>query len=118
MDRYCNCHLYLDVYVIFTSEFAPILLLLFQMYQKCGLVERAIKILEDHVNSHVECDNSVINLLIALYIENGSHMEALKLIERACSICGLGKKNLLYLKVKEAVCHAQLGNMQHAEVCS
>ncbi|CAL9099031.1 unnamed protein product [Musa textilis] len=87
-----------------------------KMYQKCGLVERAIKILEDHVNSHVECDNSVINLLIALYIENGSHMEALKLIERACSICGLGKKNLLYLKVKEAVCHAQLGNMQHAEV--
>ncbi|URE48401.1 general transcription factor 3C polypeptide [Musa troglodytarum] len=86
-----------------------------KMYQKCGLVERAIKILEDHVNSHVECDNSVINLLIALYIENGSHMEALKLIERACSICGLGKKNLLYLKVKEAVCHAQLGNMQHAE---
>lgn len=88
-----------------------------KMYRKCGQVQRAISILEDHVNAHdSEADLGAVDLLISLYTEYNLHNQALKLIEHAHSTYGLEKQLQLHLKTKAAICHAHLGNMEHAEV--
>lgn len=88
------------------------------MYRKCGMTDQAIRVLEDCVKDHHSiCNKNVVNLLIECYMQNGSHKEALKLIEHAYSMCDIESENTLYLKMKEVVCHAQLGNMQQTEVC-
>ncbi|KAG6530428.1 hypothetical protein ZIOFF_012660 [Zingiber officinale] len=85
-------------------------------YRMCGMIDQAIRVLEDYVKDHQSiCNKNVVNLLIEYYMQNGSHKEALKLIERAYSMCDMESENTLYLKVKEVVCHARLGNMQQTE---
>ncbi|XP_008786393.1 general transcription factor 3C polypeptide 3 isoform X2 [Phoenix dactylifera] len=88
-----------------------------KMYRKCGQVQRAISILEDCVNGHAsETDLGAVNLLISLYMENNSHNKALRQIEHAHTAYCLEKGLPLHLKTKEVICHAHLGNMEHAEV--
>ncbi|EHA8590046.1 putative general transcription factor 3C polypeptide 3 [Cocos nucifera] len=88
-----------------------------KMYRKCGQVQRAISILEDYVNGHAsEADLGAVDLLISLYMENNSHNEALRQIEHAHTAYCLKKGLPLHIKTKAVICHAHLGNMEHAEV--
>ena len=88
-----------------------------QMFQKCGLLDRAINILEDFVNDQCsQADQTVIDLLITLQMEKNEHIRALRHIDHACLCYGPGNKSPLYLEAKAVICHAHPGNLEHAEV--
>ena len=65
-----------------------------------------------------QADQTVIDLLITLQMENNEHIKALRHIDHTCLSYGSGNKLPLYLKAKAVICHAHLGNLEHAEVCS
>ncbi|XP_072950353.1 uncharacterized protein [Typha angustifolia] len=88
-----------------------------KMHRKCGQIDKAINVMEDYTSFHnSKADLSVVDLLISLYMDNNAHNEALRQIENVLSAFGSEKKLPLYLKVKAVICHAHLGNMEHAEV--
>lgn len=89
----------------------------FQLYQKCGQIDRAISILEDHIKEHpTEADLSIIDLLATIQMGNREHSRALQLIERARLTYCSGKEFPLHLTVKAVICEAHLGNLEKAEV--
>lgn len=100
-------------------KFLPLYSFYVQMYQKCGLLDRAVSILEDFVKDHgYQVDQAVINLLITLQMESNEYMKALHHIDCICLTYGTGNEAPIYLKAKAVICHAHLGNLEHAEVCS
>ncbi|KAG0475130.1 hypothetical protein HPP92_014816 [Vanilla planifolia] len=85
-----------------------------KMYQKCGLLDKAIGILENSFNDRsVEADQSY---LIALHMENCSYENAIQLIEKAWLAFNSPNEIPFYLKACKAICYAHLGNMGVAEV--
>jgi DNA-binding SARP family transcriptional activator len=95
------------------------LCLSFQMYRDCGHIEKAINLLEEYVNTRRTNMNwSLLDLLISLYLRNNAISEALKQIEEAHQILGSKHKLPVQLQAKAVICHAYLGDMKHAEVCS
>ena len=89
------------------------------MYRECGQIDKAIDLLEDYVNIQTtNSDWSVLDLLISLYLRNNAISEALKQIEKARLQLRSQQKLPVQLQAKEVICHAYLGDMKHAEVCS
>jgi len=89
------------------------------MYRECGQIDKAIDLLEDYVNTQTtNSDWSVLDLLISLYLRNNAISEALKQIEKARLQLRSQQKLPVQLQAKEVICHAYLGDMKHAEVCS
>ena len=89
------------------------------MYRECGQIDKAINLLEDYVNTQTtNSDWSVLDLLISLYLRNNAISEALKQIEKARLQLRSQQKLPVQLQAKEVICHAYLGDMKHAEVCS
>lgn len=109
--------------LIFSYKFFVLLILIFvllsiQLYQKCGQLEHSIRLLEDYIKTHPsEADLSVIDLLAAIFMESNAHDKALQVIEHANLAYYSGKELPLNLTIKEGICHAQLKNMEKAEVC-
>ena len=92
-------------------------MLFIQLYQKGGQLEHSIRILEDYVKGHPsEADTSVIDLLASIFMESNSYDKALQLIEHAKLVYYSGKELPLNLTIKEGICHANLKNMEKAEV--
>ena len=89
------------------------------MYRECGQIDKAIDLLEDYVSTQTtNSDWSVLDLLISLYLRNNAISEALKQIEKARLQLRSQQKLPVQLQAKEVICHAYLGDMKHAEVCS
>jgi general transcription factor 3C polypeptide 3 (transcription factor C subunit 4) len=89
------------------------------MYRECGQIDKAINLLEDYVGTQTtNVDWSVLDLLISLYLKNKALSEALKQIEKARRHLRSQQKLPIQLLAKEVICHAYLGDMKHAEVCS
>ena len=89
------------------------------MCRECGQIDKAIDLLEDYVNTQTtNSDWSVLDLLISLYLRNNAISEALKQIEKARLQLRSQQKLPVQLQAKEVICHAYLGDMKHAEVCS
>jgi general transcription factor 3C polypeptide 3 (transcription factor C subunit 4) len=89
------------------------------MYRECGQIDKAINLLEDYVNTQTtNTDWSVLDLLISLYLRNNAPSEALKQIKKARLQLRSQHKLPVQLQAKEVICHAYLGDMKHAEVCS
>ncbi|XP_020103106.1 general transcription factor 3C polypeptide 3-like isoform X3 [Ananas comosus] len=87
-----------------------------KMYRKCGLPDRAISLLEDHVNlPNSKVDLNVVDLLVSLYMDKNAHNEALRHIENARLALGF-EKLPASLNTKAIICHAHLGEMEPAEV--
>ncbi|KAK8509191.1 hypothetical protein V6N13_062246 [Hibiscus sabdariffa] len=91
-----------------------------KLYQKCGRVERSFAILEEYLAGHRdEADLSVIDLLVAMFMQNNAYEKALQKIEQAQVTYYSGKELPLELKTKAGICHIHLGDMEKAEVfCS
>lgn len=88
-----------------------------KLYQKCGQLEHSIRLLEDYIKTHPsEADLSVIDLLAAIFMESNAHDKALQVIEHANLAYYSGKELPLNLTIKEGICHAQLKNMEKAEI--
>ncbi|XP_059449020.1 uncharacterized protein LOC132180277 isoform X2 [Corylus avellana] len=88
-----------------------------KLYQECGQLEHSIHLLEDYVKTHPsEADLSVIDLLAAIFMKSNAHDKALQLIEHANLAYCSGKELPLNLTIKEGICHAQLKNMEKAEI--
>lgn len=91
---------------------------MFQLYLKCGQIERSIGILEDYLKGHPsETDFGVIDLLAAIFMEMNAHDKALQHIEHVHLVSYSGKEPPLPLQIKEGICHVHLGNIAKAEVC-
>jgi len=89
------------------------------MYRESGQIDKAINLLEDYVNTQTtNSDWTVLDLLISLYLRNNAINEALKQIEKARLQLRSQQKLPVQLQAKEVICHAYLGDMKHAEVCS
>ena len=90
-----------------------------QLYQKCGQIERSVAILEDYLEGHPDkADLSVIDLLVAMLMQNNAYERALQQIEQAQVIYYLGKELSVNLKTQAGICHIHLGDTKKAEVCT
>ncbi|XP_015698100.1 general transcription factor 3C polypeptide 3 isoform X2 [Oryza brachyantha] len=88
-----------------------------QMYRDCGQIDKAISLLEDYVNGQTtNIDSSLLDLLISLHLRNDAHSEAMRQIEKAHLVFGSQDKLPVQLQAKAVICHAYLGDMEHAEV--
>lgn len=89
-----------------------------QLYIKCGKTERSVGILEDYLKDHPsEVDLSMVDQLADILMSSNAHDKALQHIELAHTVYCSGKEVPLNLKIKAGLCHLQLGNKEHAEVC-
>lgn len=89
----------------------------FQLYKKCGQVERSVSILEDYIKDHpTKADLSIVDMLAAVCMENNVHDRALQHIEHAQLLYCSGKDLPLHLTIKAGICHIHLGNIEKAEV--
>lgn len=92
--------------------------ILLQLFLKCGQTARSIGILEEYLKVHPsDADLSVIDLLVAILMENNAYEKTLQHIEHAQIVRFSGKELPLKLKVKAGICYLRLGNMEKAEVC-
>lgn len=83
------------------------------MYQKCGLQERGINILEDCLKqTPKDADVGVVDLLASFLMSENEHEKALQCIQSAV------KKLPVGLLIKAGICHVHLGNLEKAEVFS
>ncbi|KAL5843128.1 hypothetical protein ACOSQ4_009086 [Xanthoceras sorbifolium] len=88
-----------------------------KLYLKCGQVERSTGILEEYLKEHPsEADLSVLDLLLAILMQNDAHEKALHLIGHAHMVYFSGKELPLKLKIKAGICYLRLGNMEKAEI--
>ncbi|KAF7824751.1 general transcription factor 3C polypeptide 3 [Senna tora] len=88
-----------------------------KFYQKCGQVECSIHILEDYLkDQRAVANNSVVDLLAAIYMGTKAHDRALQHIERAQAVHHSGEELPLNLKIKAGICQIHLGNMEMAQV--
>ncbi|PKA57187.1 putative UDP-N-acetylglucosamine--peptide N-acetylglucosaminyltransferase SEC [Apostasia shenzhenica] len=86
-----------------------------KMYQKCGLLEKAIGILEGYVDGFTQDDPSLMHILICLHMENGLYNRAIQLIDKAL-VSNSNKQLSIFLEAKKAICHVHLGNMEITKV--
>ncbi|XVE89357.1 hypothetical protein DITRI_Ditri19aG0195700 [Diplodiscus trichospermus] len=88
-----------------------------KLYQKCGQTERSVAILEDYLESHPDdADLSVIDLLVAMLMQNNGYERVLQKIERTQVSYYSGKELPVYLKTQAGICHIHLGDTEKAEV--
>ncbi|XP_022716452.1 general transcription factor 3C polypeptide 3 isoform X2 [Durio zibethinus] len=87
-----------------------------KLYQKCGQIERSVAILGDYLEGHPEeADLSVIDLLVAMLMQNNAYERALQQIEQAQVTYYLGKELPVNLKTKAGICHIHLGDAEKAK---
>lgn len=90
----------------------------FQYFLKSGEGERAASILEDHIKSHAsEVGPDVLDLLASVFMQINAYDRALKYIHDVRHIYNQGKELSSSLKIRQAICHVRLGEMEQAEVC-
>ncbi|KAH9781975.1 general transcription factor 3c polypeptide 3 [Citrus sinensis] len=88
-----------------------------QLFLKCGQTARSMGILEEYLKVHPsDADLSVIDLLVAILMENNAYEKTLQHIEHAQIVRFSGKELPLKLKVKAGICYLRLGNMEKAEI--
>lgn len=90
----------------------------FQYFLKSGEGERAASILEDHIKSHSsEVGHDILDLLASVFMQINAHDRALKYIHDVRQIYNVGKELSFSLKIRQAICHVHLEEMEQAEVC-
>ncbi|GAB4839589.1 hypothetical protein Ancab_029112 [Ancistrocladus abbreviatus] len=86
------------------------------LYEKCSQFERSVSIFEDYLKHHPsEADLGIVDVFVSLCIEKKEHVKALQHIEDAKNLSG--RELPLYLTIKEGICHANLGDVERAEIC-
>ena len=89
-----------------------------QYFLKSGEGERAANILEDHIKSHPsEVGPDVLDLLASVLMEINAYDRALKYIHDVRQIYNLGKELPSSLKIRQAICHVRLQELEQAEDC-
>ncbi|AAF99810.1 Unknown protein [Arabidopsis thaliana] len=87
-----------------------------QYFLKSGEGERAASILEDHIKSHSsEVGHDVLDLLASVFMKINAHDRALKYIHDVRQIYNVGKELSSSLKIRQAICHVHLEEMEQAE---
>ncbi|KAL1224087.1 hypothetical protein V5N11_031233 [Cardamine amara subsp. amara] len=88
-----------------------------EYFLKSGEGERAASILEDHIRSHSsEVGNDVLDLLASVFMQINAYDRALKFIHDVRQIYNLGKELSSSLKIRQAICHVHLEQMEQAEI--
>jgi general transcription factor 3C polypeptide 3 (transcription factor C subunit 4) len=88
-----------------------------QYFLKSGEGERAASILEDHIKSHSsEVGHDVLDLLASVFMKINAHDRALKYIHDVRQIYNVGKELSSSLKIRQAICHVHLEEMEQAEM--
>ncbi|CAA7056597.1 unnamed protein product, partial [Microthlaspi erraticum] len=87
-----------------------------EYFLKSGEGERAASILEDHIKSHSsEVGPDVLDLLASVFMQINAYDRALKYIHDVRHIYNQGKELSSSLKIRQAICHVRLGEMEQAE---
>lgn len=91
----------------------------FQYFLKSGEGERAASILEDHITSHSsDAGHDVLDLLASVFMQINAYDRALKFIHDVRQKSDeKGKELSSSLKIRQAICHVHLEQMEQAEVC-
>ncbi|CAH8381300.1 unnamed protein product [Eruca vesicaria subsp. sativa] len=85
-------------------------------FLESGKGERAASILEDHIKSHPsEVGHDVLDLLASVLMQINAYDRALKYIHEVRQIYNLGKELPSSLKIRQAICHVRLKEMEQAE---
>ncbi|KAK2648210.1 hypothetical protein Ddye_015699 [Dipteronia dyeriana] len=88
-----------------------------KLYLKCSQLDHSTGILEEYLKGHPsEADLSVLDLLLAILLQNNSHEKALHHIEHAHMVYFSGIELPLKLKIKAGICYLYLRNMEKAEI--
>ena len=89
-----------------------------QYFLKSGKGERAANMLEDHIKSHPsEVGPDILDLLADVLMQINAYDRALKYVHDVRQIYNLGKELPSSLKIRQAICHVRLEEMEQAEVC-
>ncbi|XP_020867107.1 general transcription factor 3C polypeptide 3 isoform X2 [Arabidopsis lyrata subsp. lyrata] len=87
-----------------------------EYFLKSGEGERAASILEDHIKSHSsEVGHDILDLLASVFMQINVHDRALKYIHDVRQIYNVGKELSSSLKIRQAICHVHLEEMEQAE---
>ncbi|GMH45921.1 hypothetical protein BSKO_13884 [Bryopsis sp. KO-2023] len=90
--------------------------MLSKLYHRMGRVGRAIKVLESFLMQfQPEADLTIINLLTALYVQQGNYTDAATLIDQAEHIILRGDPLPIDLQVQAGICAAHVGNLLEAD---
>lgn len=90
-----------------------------QYFLKSGEGERAANNLEDHIKSHPsEVGADILDLLADVLMQINAYDRALKYIHDVRQIYNPGKELPSSLKIRQAICHVRLKEMEQAEVCA
>ncbi|KAF8102512.1 hypothetical protein N665_0198s0212 [Sinapis alba] len=88
-----------------------------EYFLKSGEGERAANILEDHIKSHPsEVEPDVLDLLASVLMQINAYDRALKYIHDVRQIYNLEKELPSSLKIRQAICHVRLEEMEQAEI--
>ncbi|ESQ35030.1 hypothetical protein EUTSA_v10006758mg [Eutrema salsugineum] len=88
-----------------------------EYFLKSGEGERAASILEDHIKSHSsEVGPDVLDLLASVFMQINAYDRALKYIHDVRQIYNPGKELSSSLKIRQAICHVRLKEMEQAEI--
>ncbi|XP_010476925.1 PREDICTED: general transcription factor 3C polypeptide 3 [Camelina sativa] len=88
-----------------------------EYFLKSGEGERAASILEDHIKSHSsEVGHDILDLLASVFMQINAHDRALKYINDVRQIYKVGKELSSSLKIRQAICHVHLNDMEQAEI--
>ncbi|KAH0882678.1 hypothetical protein HID58_058774 [Brassica napus] len=88
-----------------------------EYFLKSGKGERAANMLEDHIKSHPsEVGPDILDLLADVLMQINAYDRALKYIHDVRQIYNLGKELPSSLKIRQAICHVRLEEMEQAEI--
>ncbi|WZZ47947.1 hypothetical protein YC2023_048054 [Brassica napus] len=88
-----------------------------EYFLKSGKGERAANMLEDHIKSHPsEVGPDILDLLADVLMQINAYDRALKYIHDVRQIYNLGKELPSGLKIRQAICHIRLEEMEQAEI--
>ncbi|CAN8292814.1 unnamed protein product [Cochlearia groenlandica] len=88
-----------------------------EYFLKSGEGERAASILEDHIKSQSsEVGPDVLDLLASVFMQINAYDRALKYIRDVHQIYNVGKEPSSSMKIRQAICHVRLEEMEQAEV--
>lgn len=88
-----------------------------EYFLKSGEGERAANNLEDHIKSHPsEVGADILDLLADVLMQINAYDRALKYIHDVRQIYNPGKELPSSLKIRQAICHVRLKEMEQAEI--